>query len=68
MQQVEVTFFIVVLGMFIALASLVSEHGLYGAWASTVATHAVVAFGFSGSVACGILPDQGLNLHWPVDF
>jgi len=54
--------------MFIALASLVSEHGLYGAWASTVATHAVVAFGFSGSVACGILPDQGLNLHWPVDF
>ena len=44
-----------------------------GAWASVVVARGsvVVAHGISCSVACGIFPDQGLNLcplHWQADF
>ena len=41
----------------IAVISIVLEHGLQGAWASVVA-----APGPSCPTACGIFPDQGLNL------
>ena len=49
----------------ILAASLVSEHGLWGAWASVVVAH-----GFGCPAACEILLDQGLDLcllHWQVD-
>ena len=67
----------------ITVASPIAEHGLQvqgppqlwraglvapsscGAWVSVVVAH-----GLSCSVACGILPDQGLNpcpLHWQAD-
>ena len=52
-------------GLLIAVASLVAEYGLLGAWASVV-----VAQGLSCSAACGIFPDQGSNpcpLHWQAD-
>ena len=43
-----------------------------GAWASVVAalSSVFVTHGLSCSMACGILPDQGLNIypfHWQVD-
>ena len=41
----------------IAVASLVVEHGLQGAWALEVGVHRL-----SCSVGRGIFPDQGLNL------
>ena len=50
------------------------EHGLWGSWASIVEARVgsvVVAHRLSCSVACGIFPDQGLNLyplHCKVDF
>ena len=40
------------------------------AWAAGARASVVVALGLSCSVACGILPDQGLNLcplHWQAD-
>ena len=54
----------VVLGLLIALASLVAEQipGLQGS--------VVVVHGLSCPAACGIFPDQGLNpctLHWQAD-
>ena len=48
-----------------AVASLVAEHVFWGARSSLV-----VFLGVSCPTACGILPDQGLNLcllHWQVD-
>ena len=56
---------VLVHGLLIAVASLGAEHGLSG-----VRTSVVVVHGLSHPVACGILPDQGLNpypLHWQVD-
>ena len=52
--------------LLIAVVSLVVEHGLWNPWASVVVVHWL-----SGSVACGIVLDQGLNLcplHWQADF
>ena len=54
----------VVLGLLIAVASLVAEQipGLQGS--------VVVVHGLSCPAACGIFPDQGLNqcpLHWQAD-
>ena len=49
----------------IVAASLVSKHGLWGAWASVVVAH-----GFGCYAACEILLDQGSDLcllHWQVD-
>ena len=68
--------FVVVRGLLIVVASLVAENGL-GARASVAvarrlqsAGSVVVVHGLSGSVACGISLDQGLNpcpLHWQAD-
>ena len=44
--------------LLIAVVSLVVEHGLWNPWASVVVVHWL-----SGSVACGIVLDQGLNLR-----
>ena len=55
---------VVVHGLLIAAASPVAEQGLKRTGSI------VVVHGFSCSAACGILPDQGLNLrllHWQVD-
>ena len=49
----------------LAVASLVAEHRLQGAWASVVVAH-----GLSCLKACGIFLDQGSNpcpVHWQVD-
>ena len=64
-------------GILNAVISLVAEHQLQGMWASVVSTpgiystgSTVVVHGFSCFSACGIFPDQGLNLclqHWQVD-
>ena len=64
-------------GLLIAVASFVVEHGLWGSGASVAAARGlqsagsvVVAHGLSGSTACRIFPDQGLNpcpLHWQAD-
>ena len=57
--------FAVVLGLLIAVASLVVEHRLESTWVS-----GVEACGLSCPLACGIFLDQGLNLcllHWQVD-
>ena len=51
-------------GLLIMVASLVAEHGLLSAGS------VVMVPGFSCPVACGILPDQELNLcplHYQVD-
>ena len=51
--------------LLIAVASLVAEHGLEGAWASVVVAHR-----FGCPEACGISLDQGSNpcvLHWQAD-
>ena len=63
--------------LLIVVVSLVAEHGLSGARASVVVApglqrteSVVVAYGLSYPAACGIFPDQGLNLcllHWQVD-
>ena len=63
--------------LFIGVLSLVAEHGLSGAWASVVVAPdlqrielVVVAYELSYPAACGIFPDEGLNLcllHWRVD-
>ena len=53
---------VVVQGLFIEEASLVVEHELESLHASVVVGH-----GLGCCVACGIFPDQGLNLcllHW----
>ena len=50
--------------LFIAVASLVVEHGLQSTGS------VVVAQGLSCSAACGTFPDQGTNLcplHWQAD-
>jgi len=62
---------VVVCGLLIATASLV-ELGLEGARASAAVapSSVIVTRGFSCSMACGILPDQGSNLcllHWQAD-
>ena len=52
-------------GLLIAVAALVAEHGLQGAWASGVVVHRL-----SCSEVCGIFRDQGSNLcvrHWQAD-
>ena len=52
-------------GLLIAVASLVAERGLEGAWASVVVAHRL-----SCSEARGISLDRGLNpcvLHWQAD-
>ena len=59
-------------GLLIAVASLVEEHGLqvYEPQQLWHAGSVVVACRPSRSMACGILPDQGLNpcpLHWQAD-
>ena len=54
-----------VFGLLTALASLVVEHGLWDVQALVVA-----ACRLTCPTACGILPDQGLNLcplHWQVN-
>ena len=51
-------------GLLVAVTSLVSVHGLLGAWASVT-----VACGLSCPMACGIFPDQGASLcalRWQV--
>ena len=69
--------FTAVLGLLVAVASLVAERRLEGVWASVAAAHGpgscdstprlqstgsvVVAHGLSCLVACGIFLDQGLN-------
>ena len=63
--------------IFVAVASLVAEHRLLGAWASVVAAHrlsstssVVVVYGISHSAACGILQDQASTRslqHWQGD-
>ena len=58
--------FAVVHGCLTAVGSLAAERGLQGAWASVFA-----ALKLSCSVACGIFPEQGLNLcplHWEADY
>ena len=65
------------LRLLIAVVSLVAKHGLQGALASVVVASRlqntgsiVVAKGLSCSMACGIFPDQGLNLclpYWQAD-
>ena len=65
----------VVLGLLIAVASVVAKHGFEGAQASVgpeiVAPElwstgaVVVVHGLSCSVACGIFPDQGSNPYPP---
>ena len=65
------------LGCLVAVASLVSEHGLWGAWASAVAAlglwitgSELVGHGLSCSTECGIFPNQRLNpclLQWQAD-
>ena len=58
--------FVAVCRLFMVVASLVAEHGLYlGAWASVVVAHRL-----SYPTACGIFLDKGSNpcpLHWQVD-
>ena len=57
--------FVAVCRLLLAVASLVTEHWLLGAWASVVVVH-----GLSCSTACGIFPDQGSNpcpLPWQAD-
>ena len=61
--------------LLIAVASLVAEHGLSGAWAQQLwlqSTGSVdVARGHSCSMVCGVFLHQGLNpslLHWQVDY
>ena len=68
----------VVRGFLLAVASLVSEHRLWGAWASGVVAlglwntgSGAVVHGLSCSAACGIFLDQGSNpcpLHWHLGF
>ena len=56
---------VAVLGLLIALASLVVEHGLWDVQALVVAACRLIC-----PMACGILPGQGLNpcpLHWQVN-
>ena len=56
---------VAVLGLLIALASLVVEHGLWDVQALVVSACRLIC-----PMACGILPGQGLNpcfLHWQVD-
>ena len=52
--------------LLLAVASLVTEHRMWG-----VCNSLVVARGFRCPAACGIFPDQGLNpcpLRWQEDF
>ena len=52
-------------GPILVVASLVVEHRLKGMQASVVVVH-----GLDCPMACGIFPDQGLNLcplHWQAD-
>ena len=49
-------FLVVVLGLLIAVATLVKEHGLWIVWALGAVVH-----GLSCSEARGIFLDQGLN-------
>ena len=68
---------VAVLGLLIAVSSLVAEHGLCHAgfssldsWALDRAQTVVVVHGLSCSTACGIFPDQGSNerlWHWQAD-
>ena len=56
--------FVVVCGLFIVVASRCGAQPL-GMWASVA-----VPQGLSDSMACGIFPEQGLNLcplHWQAD-
>ena len=62
-------FFVVVLGLLIAVASFIVEHGFYGAWPSAAMTRRLQSTG-SIVVACRIFPNQRRNLwplHWQVD-
>ena len=75
---------VVVLGTLLVMASLVAEHGLQAAWASVGVVCGIMSFGswalehrlnscgatIGCSEACGIFPDQGLDLcllHWQAD-
>ena len=52
-------------GLITVVASLVVEHRLKGTQASVAVVH-----GLDCPMACGIVPDQGLNLcplHWQAD-
>lgn len=55
--------FVAVLGLLIVLASQVTEHGLWGVWASAVMARelSIVMHSLSSSKACRILPNQGSN-------
>ena len=55
--------FVAVLGLLIVLASQVTEHGLWGVWASAVVARelSTVMHGLSSSKVCWILPNQGSN-------
>ena len=64
---------VLVCGFLIAVATLVAEHRLWARGLSSCRSRApeVVAHGLSCSVACGIFPDQALNLcplYWQEDF
>ena len=64
-------------GLLIVAVSLAVERSLQGTWASVAAVpghwstgSVVVVHGLSCLMACGIFPDQGLNLcllHWQED-
>ena len=69
-------YLLVVPRLLTVVASLVVEHGLYGAGLRSCSSWAldqvwtVVVHGLSCSVVCGIFPDQVLNpcvLHWKAD-
>ena len=58
---------VVVHVLLIAGASFAAKHWLKGIWASVVAAPGLWSTVSSGSVACGIFPDQGWNpclLYW----
>ena len=62
-------FLTVVLGLLLAVTSLVVEHGSRAPWLQHVGSR-VAARRLNGSSACGIFPYQGSNpclLHWQGD-
>ena len=68
---------VALLGILIAVASLVVGHGLQGVWILAAVAHGLwssgsvlAAFGLSCPTACGIILDPGIEpqfLHWQVD-
>ena len=68
---------LVVHGLLIVVASLVSEHGLWCTWASVLVAHRLLSIGSvvvgpgpGCAEECGIFLQQGWNwcpLHWQAD-